>query len=238
MHEYGQYCPIAKAAEIFADRWTPLIVRELLHGVSRFNELERGLPGIPRSLLTKRLRRLEQAGVIVRHTTANGHAVEYHLTPAGRQLQTVVDVLGTWGAQWAFGDPQPDELDPLLLVWWMQRRVNVHLLPSRRTVVQFDFRGERTGRYWLVLDPADVSVCLQPPGFDIDLLVSADIAALYRVWFGRTTLAEALRERSIELDGATALVRAFPGWFALSPFAEAVRAARDNPSVKLSLEPR
>ena len=228
MDSYGQYCPIAKAAEIFADRWTPLIVREMLYGVCRFNELERGLPGIPRSLLAQRLRRLEQARVIERSAAPNGRATEYHLTQAGQQLEAVVDVLGTWGAQWAFGEPEPDELDPLLLLWFMRRRVNFHLLPPRRIVVQFDFRGERTGSFWLVMEPTDVSLCLQHPGFEIDLLVTADIAALYRVWFGRLTFAEAQRDGLIELDGTTPLVRAFPGWFTLSPFASAVRAAGAN----------
>lgn len=178
MGSYGQYCPIAKAAEIFADRWTPLIVREMLHGICHFNELERGLPGIPRSLLAQRLRRLEQAGVIARHVAANGRATEYHLTPAGQQLEAVVDVLGTWGAQWAFGEPVPDELDPPLLLWWMKRGVNLHLLPPHRIVVQFDVRGQRTGSYWLIMEPTEISVCLQHPGFDVDLLVTADIAAL------------------------------------------------------------
>ena len=228
MDSYGQYCPIAKAAEIFADRWTPLIIREMLYGVCRFNELERGLPGIPRSLLASRLRRLAQTGVIERTVAPNGRASEYHLTQAGRQLEAVVDVLGTWGAQWAFGDPAPDELDPLLLLWFIRRRVNFPLLPPRRIVVQFEFRGERTGSYWLVMEPTDVSLCLQHPGFEIDLLVTADIAAFYRVWFGRTTFAEALRDDLIELDGTAPLVRAFPGWFALSPFASVVRAAGAN----------
>jgi DNA-binding HxlR family transcriptional regulator len=228
MGSYGQYCPVARAAEIFADRWTPLIMREMLQGICRFNELERSLPGIPRSLLSQRLRSLAKTGVIARHVASNGRATEYHLTQAGQQLEAVVDLLGAWGAQWAFGEPEPDELDPGLLLWWMQRRVNFHLLPAHRIVVQFDFRGERTGSYWLVMDPTDVSICLQHPGFDIDLLVTADIAAFYRVWLGRITLAEALRDGLVELDGTTPLVHAFPGWFALSPFADMVRVARAN----------
>ncbi len=226
MDSYGQYCPIAKTAEIFAERWTLLIVRELLWGICHFNELQRGLPGIPRALLSSRLRRLEQAGVITRQVAKSGRATEYHLTPAGQQLQAVVDVLGTWGAQWAFGDPQPDELDPLLLLWWMRRRVNLHLLPAQRIVVQFDFRGARIGSYWLVMQPADISLCLQHPGFDTDLVVTADIAGLYRVWFGRMAFAQALRESLIELDGPKPLVRAFPTWWAWSHFAETVRAAQ------------
>ncbi len=228
MGSYGQYCPIAKAAEIFAERWTPLIVRELLCGICHFNELERGLPGIPRSLLAQRLRRLEQAGVITRQVASSGRATEYHLTQAGQQLLVVVEALGNWGAQWAFGEPAPGELDPPLLLWWMKRGVNLHLLPPQRIVVQFDVRGQRTGSYWLVMEPTEVSVCLQHPGFDVDLLVTADIAALYRVLLGRITLAEALRDGLVELDGPTHLVRAFPGWFALSSFAGAVRAAGAN----------
>ena len=228
---YGQYCPIAKAASIFAERWTPLILREMLFGVCHFNELQRGLPGIPRSLLAQRLRHLERTGVITRDSTPHARAVEYHLTPAGRQLGDVVEALGAWGAQWAFGEPDPNEMDPLLLAWWMRRRVNRHLLPAQRTVLQLDFHGERTRSCWFVMAPDDVSLCLQHPGFDIDLLVTADIAAMYRVWFGRLSLADALRDGLVELDGAMPLVRAFPGWFALSPFAEVVRDAKSHTAI-------
>jgi DNA-binding HxlR family transcriptional regulator len=228
---YGQYCPIAKAASIFAERWTPLILREMLFGVCHFNELQRGLPGIPRSLLAQRLRHLERTGVITREIAPHARAIEYHLTPAGRQLGDVVEALGTWGAQWAFGEPDPNEMDPLLLAWWMQRRVNRHLLPQGRTVLQLDFHGERTSSCWFVMAPDDVSLCLQHPGFDIDLLVTADIAAMYRVWFGRLSLADALRDGLVELDGAMPLVRAFAGWFALSPFADAVRTAKTHTAI-------
>lgn len=213
MPSYGQYCPVAKATEVFADRWTPLIIREMLGGICHFNDLERGLPGIPRSLLAGRLRRLERAGVIKRSITPNKRATEYHLTPAGQDLQGVIEALGHWGARWAFGEPEPEELDPVLLMWWMRRRVQRHRLPSQRLVVQFDFCGQHTGSYWLVMEPAEVSVCLQPPGFTIDLLVTADIAACYRVLFRRLTLAEARRTGMIELDGPTSLVRNFPTWW-------------------------
>ncbi len=229
MRTYGQYCPVAKAIEIFADRWTPLIIREMLGGACRFNELERGLPGIPRSLLAERLRRLEKAGVIERSVGQNQRAAEYHLTLAGQRLEPIIEALGNWGAKWAFGDPEPEELDPVLLLWWMRRGVHRHLLPPQRVVVQFDFRGQRRGTYWLVMDRAEVSVCLQHPGFAINVLVTADIAAFYRVWLGRLSLAEALRAGLVELDGIPALVRAFPTWWAWSRFAEAVRAARTIP---------
>jgi hypothetical protein len=140
-----------------------------------------------------------------------------------------VDDLIVWGARWAFGEPDPAELDPVLLLWWMHGRVRRERLPPRRVVVQFDFSGARVASMWLLLDPADVSVCLQHPGFDVDLLVTADLAAFYRVWLGRCTLAEALRREQVRLDGPPALARAFPRWWALSPTAEVVRATAGTP---------
>jgi DNA-binding HxlR family transcriptional regulator len=224
MYLYGQYCPVARALEILADRWTLLIVRELLGGVDHFNALDRGLPGISRALLVERLRRLERMGVVVRRAGSAGR-VAYSLTSAGEQLQPIIDVLGGWGARWAFGDPRPSELDPVVLLWWMKRRVHRDRLPARRVVIQFDFRGGRVGSYWLVLERTDVSVCLQHPKFEIDLRVPADIAAFYRVWLGRTSLDEARRRGQVRLEGAPAMVRGFTDWFAWSPMAEAVRAA-------------
>jgi len=225
MYLYGQYCPVARASEILADRWTLLIVRELLAGVDHFNALDRGLPGISRALLVERLRRLEGMGVVARHSSSAGRAVEYSLTPAGRQLQVIIDALGKWGARWAFGDPRPSELDPVVLLWWMKRRVHRERLPARRVVIQFDFRGERTGSYWLVLERTDVSVCLQDPRFEIDLRVAADVDAFYRVWLGRNSLAETRRRGAVRLEGSPTMVRGFAEWFAWSPMAGAVRAA-------------
>jgi DNA-binding HxlR family transcriptional regulator len=224
MRSYGQYCPVARATEILADRWTPLIVRDLLLGVHRFNDLERGLPGISRSLLAERLRRLERDGVLERLVAQDGRTTEYRLTRAGRALQRLIDTLTDWGARWAFGEPRPEEMDPVLLLWWMRGRIKPDRRPAKRIVLQFDFRGDRKGTYWLVLDSADVSVCLRHPGFDVDLVVTADIAAFYKVWLGSSSLADALRAGLVELDGPPALARAFPKWLALSPVAESVRA--------------
>ncbi|HTK91144.1 MAG TPA: helix-turn-helix domain-containing protein [Verrucomicrobiae bacterium] len=226
MFLYGQYCPVARASEILADRWTPLIVRELLAGIHRFNELDRGLPGISRALLVQRLRRLEEAGIVERRRGTNGEGPAYHLTPAGRHLQRVIDVLGRWGARWAFGDPRPRELDPVILLWWMRRRVHRQRLPDRRVVVQFDFQGARGGRgFWLVLERSDVSVCLQHPKFDVDLVVTADLELFYRVWLGRVSLDDAMRRGWMRVDGSPALRGGFARWFAWSPMAPAVRRA-------------
>jgi DNA-binding HxlR family transcriptional regulator len=226
MYSYGQYCPVSKAAEVLGDRWTLLIVRDLICLQARhFNDLVRGLPGISRSLLAQRLRQLERMGIVERHADGKGRATEYHLTVAGQELRQVIEALLEWGAQWAFGEPDEADLDPVLLLWWMRRGTLLDRLPPQRVVLQFDFHGARTGSYWLLLEPSDVSVCLQHPGFDIDLLVTADIAAFYQVWLGRMRFAESLRHNWVQLDGVPALVRAFPTWFAWSPAAEAVRAA-------------
>jgi DNA-binding HxlR family transcriptional regulator len=225
MHRYGQYCPVARAAEILTDRWTVLIVRELLANVNHFNELERGLPHMSRTLLAERLRRLHQAGVLERRGASRGKRTVYRLTSAGRELQPLIDQLGGWGARWAFGDPRANELDPIILLWWMRRRVCIEAIGKRRVVIQFDLSGGPTQSYWLLMESTDVSVCLKNPGYDIDVTVSADIVAFYRVWLGRVTLSEAMRGRQVRLDGTPADVRAFSGWFAWSPMADAVRGA-------------
>jgi DNA-binding HxlR family transcriptional regulator len=226
MHRYGQYCPIARTTEIIADRWTILIIRELLVDVNSFNELERGLPGISRPLLAERLRRLVRTGVLERRATKRGRRVEYRLTPAGRDLRPIIRALGEWGVRWAFGDPRPNELDPGILLWWMRRRVCFACLSGRRVLLQFDFRGAVKKTLWLLIEPSEASICLKNPGFDVDLTVTADIMALYRIWFGHSTLSEAIRNGHVELEGGPSDVRAFPRWFAFSPLANFVRAIR------------
>ena len=221
MQKYRQYCPVARASEILADRWTPLIVRELILGSRRFNQIERGLPGISRSMLTSRLRDLEDSGVIERLPGVKG--MEYHLTEAGHDLKTVIETLGAWGVRWAFGEPQPDELDAGLLVWRIHQRINRELLPDRRTVVEFDFTGPRGRRVWLLLERREVSVCVTPPGFDSDLIVRADLALFYRVWLGRMEYDSATRCGALVVDGPPALAKQLPRWFMWSPMARFVR---------------
>jgi DNA-binding HxlR family transcriptional regulator len=153
-------------------------VREMLGGACGFNELQRGLPGISRSVLADRMRSLERAEIVERRTGPSGKTLEYRLTPAGRDLQPVVQAIGEWGVTWSFTDPRPDELDPDLLIVWMARHVDREQLPSDRTVVQFDFRNPAK-RYWMVLEPSEVSVCLQHPGFDVDLEIRVETATLW-----------------------------------------------------------
>jgi len=223
MNKYGQYCPTARAVELLGDRWTLLIVRDLSFGGRHFNELERGLPGIPKALLSGRLRRLQNAGVIERQEESAGHKNCYQLTLAGLELYPVIESLTRWGAKWAFGEPEQTELDPVLLMWWMRDRVFAERLPQQRVVVEFDFLESRPRRFWLVLKPDDVSVCVTYPGFEIDVLVTAQLAVLYKIWLGRLSFSEAERSEQLVIDAVPGYVRAFPTWFALSPVAQIVR---------------
>jgi DNA-binding HxlR family transcriptional regulator len=224
MHPYGQYCPVARAAEILADRWTLLIIRELLADIHHFNELERGLPRMSRTLLAERLRRLQQTGVLERRSAARGRRTEYRLTQAGRELQPIIDLFGGWGARWAFGDPRRNELDPVVLLWWMRRRVSMDAVGKRRVVIQFDFSGGPRQSYWLVIEPSDVSLSQAPRlRHRRDRLGRHHgvLSPLARPRELRRSLATAAGPPS----GTTSDVRAFPRWFALSPMAERVRAA-------------
>lgn len=220
MPTYGQFCPVAKASEILAERWTPLIVRELLMGSTHFSELERGLPGIPRSLLVQRLRFLETAGILVRVASAAGRTTEYRLTRAGEELLDVILRLGEWGQRWANDEIDSEHVQPTLLMWDVRRRINVERLPERRVVVEVEFEGLRTGTYWLVLSRHDdPAVCRKHPGLDVDLRVRADAMALHKVWLGRLDLSDAMARRLVTVEGPPDLVKGFPTWLALSSFA-------------------
>jgi DNA-binding HxlR family transcriptional regulator len=214
MSKYGQYCPVAKSLDILGDHWTLLIVRDMLTGTRHFNDLERGLPGISRALLASRLRQLQRAGVVEKHITGTGRqTTEYRLTEAGQDLREVIMALWGWGEKWAFGDPEPDELDPVLLMWWLHNRVDVAQLPERRVVAQFDFHGAATVSFWLVLTRADVTLCLTDPGYEVNLLVTADLATFYRLWGGRIGYYEALSIYGVSVEGLPGLTRVFPHWF-------------------------
>lgn len=219
---YGQYCPISRAVEVLGERWSLLIIRDMLCGSSRFNDLARGLPGLSRTLLSKRLRELERAGLVER---LDG---EYLLTPAGAELEPIVFGLGAWGAKWTFGDPAPDELDAQLLVWWMHKRIDPSAFPDRRrTVLELRFRDDRR-RFWVVIEDGDPSVCLTEPGWETDVTIDADLDSLYRVWLGQLPIREAVRSGRVGFDGPPALVRRMPEAMQLSQIAPAVAAARES----------
>jgi DNA-binding HxlR family transcriptional regulator len=220
MPGYGQFCPIAQASEVLTERWTPLVIRELaLAGSRRFNDIQRGVPLMSSSLLTKRLRQLERAGIIERRPRTDGKGTEYHLTPAGEELGPVVAQIGMWSERWLRRPIFEETPDTGLLMWWMRGTVKTDALPARRTVIHFAFRGapEKLRYFWLVLPEADL--CLSDPGFGVDITVRSDPKTLTAVWMGDLGVAAALSAQSIELEGPRTLVRSFPKWFGLHPFA-------------------
>ncbi len=217
MRTYGQFCPIAKAAEILEERWTLLLIREMLLGVCYFNDLQKGLPRISRSVLSQRLRSLERTGIIT-HVVEGGRSA-YRLTDAGYELHDIIMQIGVWGQRWVTHNIGPDDLDSRLLMWDMRRRLHLDRLPDRRVVVQFNFTGESREHFWLVLEKPEPSLCLHDPGFDIDLRVTADTRSLHRVWIGRLSLGDAITEGLICIEGAPELARALPSWLMLSKFA-------------------
>lgn len=218
MNKYGQYCPISRSAEVLGDRWSLHIVRDLLTGTTRFNELVRGNPGISRAVLSRRLDQLERAGVIAHEADGT-----YQLTPAGRDLQPVVFGLAEWGAKWAFGEPDPDELDADLLLWWLHRRLDAGVFPGPRFVIFVHFRDDPK-RYWIVVED-EASLCLTDPGFDVDLTLQSELSTLYRTYLGHQTLGEAFGAGLLELSGSNTATRTFIDSFQSSPVAAIVAAA-------------
>ncbi len=218
MRTYAQYCPIVRAVEVLGERWTLLLVREMLNGASRFNDLARGLPGLSRGLLARRLRQMEAAGLVVRGEGG------YVLTPAGEDLRPLVFGLAEWGARHAFGDPRPEELDPEVLMWWLHGRIDTSEL-ARRAVIQVEI-ADRRRVFWLVIEPGDASVCYTDPGFEVDAVLRSDLATMYRMWEGEIDLLDAVKAGSIEFSGPRWIVAGLPRWLQLSPVAPYVQAAR------------
>jgi DNA-binding HxlR family transcriptional regulator len=191
------------------------IVRDLLTGTSRFNELIRGNPGLSRALLTRRLRQLTAAAVVEQQDDGS-----YQLTESGRALEPVVFGLATWGAQWTFGEPRADELDPDLLLWWLHRQLDTTDLPRPRFTVYVPFTDHRS-RYWIVVED-EASICTADPGFPVDVTLRTDRPALYRAYLGRISLVDARRRGEVETTGSQRAVRAFFKAFRQSPVAEIV----------------
>jgi DNA-binding HxlR family transcriptional regulator len=219
---YGQFCPVAMAAEVVCSRWTALVVRELLCGTTRFNDLRRGVPLMSPSLLSKRLKELEEAGVIVTTPTGQAGVVEYRLTDAGEELRPVVMALGIWGQRWVESSLSLKNLDPSLLMWDMRRWLVPTPLPPRRCTIQFVFPEVKSGKqgWWLVVDERMVDLCSTDPGFEIDLYVRCSLRSMTAVWMGMTTVQKEIAAGQIELTGDKAIARSMQQWLGLSPFAK------------------
>ena len=213
MRTYGQYCPIARATEILAERWTPIILRNLLLGATTFGQIADGAPGISRTLLTYRLKELEQAGVISTTPNPSGRGSVYALTEAGRDLNGVMLAMGTWGERWL--ELGPPHLDPgVVLDSWCRWYLARDRLPAYRVVVRFDFpdRPRKGAQLWVIFDGDRTEVCRTNPGFDEDLVVTAASRALAEWHLGRLSWADALHAGHIDVAGSTRLAKALPTW--------------------------
>jgi DNA-binding HxlR family transcriptional regulator len=222
MSGYGQFCPVAKAMELLDERWTMLVIRELVDGDRHFNDLRRGLPRMSPTLLSRRLQQLTRAGVVERHE--DGNDVRYLLTPAGQELRPVIEALGAWGTRW-IGELGDEDLDPKLLMWDMHRNVDHECVPPGRTVVQFRFPDvEAKDRdWWLVIASGETDVCDVDPGHEVAVTVVASLRGLVEVWMGDVRWDDALRSGAVRLDGPEQVRRAVPSWFTLSNFATVPR---------------
>jgi DNA-binding HxlR family transcriptional regulator len=213
---YGQFCPVAKASEILAARWTPLIVRELLTGARTFNSIHRGLPLISRAVLTTRLRELQAEGIVERVPCAEGAGLQYGLTQAGEDLRPIVAALGKWGMTYIQDRIKCSDLDPALLVWALRKRVDAKALPDRRTVLRFEFSGVPASRtkfkvMWLILRPSSVDVCAKDPGFAVDLTLRGNIRDYVNVHLGQMRWKDAAAT-AFQFDGDRRIAKALPVW--------------------------
>lgn len=226
MAGYGQFCPIAKAMEVLDERWTVLIVRELLAGSRHFNEIRRGVPRMSSALLSKRLRALARAGILVRHD--EGNRVRYELTPGGRELEPVVIALGQWGVRWRsqLGD---EDLDPHLLMWDIHRNLDLDLMPPGRTVLAFVFPdvAPRSRRWWIVASPGNgevpVDLCDFDPGFGAAVEITGTLVDVTRLWRGDVAWRTVVADQRIRIRGDAQACRAVGCWLKLSAFARVPR---------------
>ena len=226
MRGYGQFCPVAKASEILAERWTRLIIRELMSGSGRCTDIHRDVPLMSRGLLSQRLRRLIAEGVVEHRAAPGGGAASYHLTEAGEELAPIIVQLGQWGARWVRSHLGEEDLDATLLMWDMRRRVDPARFPPGRVVVAFEFLDTpRSRRFWWLLSDRDTAdLCATDPGYEVDLRLRGSLQSLTAVWTGDRTLGAELGAGHLELRGPPHLRRSFPAWLGLSPFADVLPA--------------
>ncbi|MEM7458371.1 MAG: helix-turn-helix domain-containing protein [Pseudomonadota bacterium] len=220
MSTYGQYCPLALAAEVLCERWNLLIVSRVVDGCHRFNEIHKGVPKISATLLSSRLQLLEHAGLITKTPLENGHGHDYQLTDASRALDPIIMDLAAWGQAWA-RDMTHEDLDPAFLLWSMHTRLDTEAMPKGRTVLAFAFSGapKDCNRFWLVCKAGDVEMCLKDPGFETDLRISADLRVFTEAWRGFRDLRTEIANGAIRVDGPSHMVRDFPKWLQLSALA-------------------
>jgi DNA-binding HxlR family transcriptional regulator len=226
---YNQFCPVAMAAEILGARWTLVLLRELVVGSTRFNDLRRGVPRMSPALLSKRLKDLETAGIVTRSpVVGEAGAFEYRLTEAGRELKPVIEAIGCWGQRWIDIEASLEKLDPNLLMWDMRRNIDPKPMPQCRNTIQVIFTDlpQTRRNWWLVVEPGqEVDLCSVDPGFDVDLYLSTDLRTMTEIWMGYTAIARAKEQGKLLITGSRQLEADLASWMCLSPFARVERRA-------------
>ena len=221
---YNQFCPVAMAAEILGSRWTLVLLRELLAGSTRFNELRRGVPRMSPALLSKRLKELEAAGIVKRSRVSSELDLsEYCLTDAGRELKPIIYAVGEWGQRWIESEASLEKLDPNLLMWDIRRNIDPRPMPRERNTIQFMFSDlpQAQRNWWLIVEPTTgADLCSVDPGFDVDLYLSTDLRTMTEIWMGYTSITRAKKDEKLVITGNTQLARTVASWLTLSPFAK------------------
>jgi DNA-binding HxlR family transcriptional regulator len=222
-NSYKQFCPVAMAAEVLCTRWTIVVLREMIAGSTRFNDLRRGVPRMSPALLSQRLKELEQAGVIERKRGNAGGLYEYHLTHSGRELEPLIQAFGVWGQRWVESEPSLQNLSAPLLMWDMRRNLKTTPMPERRTTIQFLYTGApaKDRKWWLIVTPGEqVELCSIDPGYDVDLYVGCDLKTMTAIWMGLDSVRSALSDDRLKLTGDRKLASNIQNWLGLSPFAK------------------
>jgi len=229
MKSYGQFCPVAKASEVFCERWTALILRELASGSSRFAHLQRGIPLASPTTLSRRLKELEAEGIIERRRSRSGRSWTYHLTPAGAEFAPIVEALGVWGQRWSRRELQEHEIDLGLLLWALEKDVQPDVFGNARTVVHFDFHDRpKSQRHWWFLNEAgSCEMCVEDPGHEVDLHLTVSLPDMIYIWRGDISLAHALETGRLVVDGATPARRKLAKWLGICALAH-VKSEREQ----------
>jgi DNA-binding HxlR family transcriptional regulator len=237
MTRYADYCPISAGVEILGDRWTPLVIRELMVGAGGFNEIHRGIPRISRTMLAQRLRLLERHGLVCREPGPKGRPGRYALTPAGASVTPIIWSIGHWAAEWIFGDPDAEDCDGLTLIWRLHQVAIEAKLPRQRIVLHLRLTGAGAAEGWLNIQHGAMTVCKDDPGYDVDLAIEADTREMLRWLVGLVPFRELVANGHARTVGPTRLARAFPTWFDTSSFADSLRRARQRGSRQAVLTP-
>ena len=230
MKTYGQFCPLAQATQLLCERWTLIIVRELIAGSTRFGELQKGAPLISPTLLSARLKQLVKAGVIDLHGGKTNPT--YHLTRAGQELRPIIELLGIWGHHWARSNLNDGDLDAGLLMWDMRRSVGSGVFPDRRIVVQFEYPDAPEGAqdWWLVSENGEIDLCLNDPGYDVDIVIKCSLKTMTEIWTCQRRFNDAVKRRTVDVKGDSRLAGRLQDWLRSSALSR-LGAQRESTSL-------